>query len=252
MAWVKVYERVIGPKLRSLAKEVGCSQNEALGCLVRLWLWGINNADSAGMIIGGDENDIEDVLGSGIDGRYTAEAVVAAMKKTGWIDIDDTGIYLHDWDEWQSQWYKDANARRRDAERKRVARALRRNMNDVMPEPANASKDKPVKKAAPARKVYPEGFESFWSVYPRKTGKGDAYNKFCARVNDGWSEAELIEAATRYAEYVERNKTDEKYIKHPKTFLSETTPFTDYLKKEKPDKPPDSNSDDPYAEWRTQ
>ena len=39
MAWISVHEQVIGKKLRSLAKEIGCSQNEALGLLVRLWLW---------------------------------------------------------------------------------------------------------------------------------------------------------------------------------------------------------------------
>jgi len=48
MAWVKVYEAVIGPKLRTLANDIGCSQNEALGILVRLWVWGIRNVNAAG------------------------------------------------------------------------------------------------------------------------------------------------------------------------------------------------------------
>lgn len=252
MAWVKVYERVIGPKLRSLAKEVGCSQNEALGCLVRLWLWGISNADSSGRIVGGDEGDIVDVLSAGIDRQYTAESVVSAMKTTGWIDIDDNGIYLHDWDEWQSQWYKDANARRKDAERKRAARALQRSTTEATLDPHKSEPKKAAKKTVPIKKDYPEGFENFWSVYPKKVGKGEAYKKFCARVNDGWSEAELTEAASRYAECIERDKTDERYIKHPKTFLSETTPFTDYLRKDKPNLTVEANVDDPYAEWRSQ
>ena len=46
MAWISVHEQVIGGKLRSLAKEIGCSQNEALGILIRLWLWAINNASA--------------------------------------------------------------------------------------------------------------------------------------------------------------------------------------------------------------
>lgn len=52
MAWISVHEQVVGGKLRTLAKELNCSQNEALGMLVTLWLWGINNADSEGRIIG--------------------------------------------------------------------------------------------------------------------------------------------------------------------------------------------------------
>lgn len=250
MAWVKVYERVIGPKLRNLAKEVECSQNEALGCLVRLWLWGIHNADADGRIIGGDEEDVVAVLSVGMDSKYTAKDVAAAMKKTGWIDIDGDGIYLHDWDDWQSQWYRDVETRKRDAERKRIARA--RNRDNPLPkeEPKERKPAETVKK--PGKKEYPEGFEKFWTVYPRKVGKGEAYKKFCARVKDGWSEAELIEAATRYAESVRQKKTDEEFIKHPKTFLSDTTPFTDFLKKKETTRPmPAIDSDDPYADWRT-
>ena len=50
MAWISVHEQVIGGKLRNLAKEIGCSQNEALGVLIRLWLWAINNAGKDGVI----------------------------------------------------------------------------------------------------------------------------------------------------------------------------------------------------------
>lgn len=45
MAWVSVHDNVIGGKLRELAKEIGRTQEEALGILVSLWLWGLNNAD---------------------------------------------------------------------------------------------------------------------------------------------------------------------------------------------------------------
>ena len=76
---------------------------------------------------------------------------------------------------------------------------------------------------------YPKDFEEFWSIYPRKVDKGNAYKKYKARINDGWKESELMEAASNYAEQVKRDRTEAKYIKHPKTFLSETTPFQDYL-----------------------
>ena len=41
MAWVSVHDNVIGGKLRELAKEINCTQEEALGILVSLWLWGL-------------------------------------------------------------------------------------------------------------------------------------------------------------------------------------------------------------------
>ena len=96
---------------------------------------------------------------------------------------------------------------------------------------------------------YPEGFEKFWDAYPRKVGKGEAYKKYCARVNDGWGENELLEAAVAYAVSVEQNKTDKQFIKHPKTFLSDATPFTDYLKHAEPTVSTTA-SNDPYADWR--
>ena len=58
---------------------------------------------------------------------------------------------------------------------------------------------------------------------------GNAYKKYQARLNDGYSDAELLTAATNYANQCQRDKTETKFIKHPKTFLSDTMPFTDFL-----------------------
>lgn len=76
-------------------------------------------------------------------------------------------------------------------------------------------------------------FEDFWSVYPRKKEKAKAYKCYQARLKDGWSPDELLEAATNYAEECKRDKTEEKYTKLGATFLSATTPFADHLKKDK-------------------
>lgn len=105
MAWISVHEQVVGGKLRTLAKELNCSQNEALGMLVTLWLWGINNADSEGKIIGATRADIAKVLYVGLNEEIDPLKAVDALITTGWIDLD-TDLYLHDWGEWQEQWYK--------------------------------------------------------------------------------------------------------------------------------------------------
>lgn len=243
MAWVKVYEAVIGPKLRTLANDIGCSQNEALGILVRLWLWGIRNVSSSGEIIGGNESDIEFVVQTGLDNRYSPKNIVCSLKKSGWLDVEGDCVYLHDWGEWQSQWYKDAERRGKDAERKRAERARKKAAAPSIPA------DTPAPPRASQKASYPEGFEKFWGAYPRKIGKGDAYKKYCARVNDGWSEKELIDAAVSYAVSVEQNKTDPKFIKHPKTFLSDSTPFVDYLRRGESERSAPA-IDDPFAEWR--
>lgn len=100
-------------------------------------------------------------------------------------------------------------------------------------EKANDQKPEELKLEEPNRKQkraeYGTEFEQFWLIYPRKTGKGEAYKKYKARLNDGWAEEQLLEAARAYAEKTQREHTDPVYIKHAKTFLSDSTPFIDFL-----------------------
>lgn len=268
MAWISVHEQVIGGKLRNLTKEIGCSQNEALGILVRLWLWAINNAGKDGFIVGADKEDVAEIINIGIDKRYSANDVIDALIATNWIDMEN-GLYIHDWEEWQEQWYKAIEVRERDAARKREERKLKRMAKQmaeqsIPPEKPTSAEDMeqdlpnphlniPLEEAPKQKSAeYLKDFEAFWEVYPRKVGKGEAYKKYKARLNDGWSEAELLEAAKNYASRVAMERTEQKYIKHAKTFLSENTPFKDFLPKDRGIEQQVSadDIDDPYAEWR--
>ena len=55
----------------------------------------------------------------------------------------------------------------------------------------------------------------------------------------------ILDKTMEYAEECKRTRKESKFIKHPATFFSETTPFTDYLKKKedtiKPEIPDGSN-----------
>lgn len=261
MAWISVHEQVIGGKLRELSKEIGCSQNEALGLLVRLWLWGINNADSKGLIIGADKADVAEILNVGIDKRYAPEKVVDALIETRWIDFEDGILFIHDWEEWQKQWYKALEVRARDASRKRKERLRKKNSDmqiahaeqekgmeeDIKtPDHINPPEEDGKKQPSPS---YTKEFEEFWNVYPRKVGKGEAYKKYRTRLKDGWRPDELKQAAEKYSETCQREHTEQKFIKHAKTFLSDATPFKDYLPKVEVNSGGYDDSD-PYSDWR--
>ena len=86
----------------------------------------------------------------------------------------------------------------------------------------------------PKRNDYPKDFEAFWADYPRKADKGMAYRKYQARLKDGFSPEEMWQAARNYKMECDRNHTDMKYIKHPKTFLGDATPFVDYIRRSEP------------------
>lgn len=272
MAWISVHEQVIGGKLRNLAKEISCSQNEALGLLIRFWLWGINNADKDGLIGWADKKDVAEILNIGIDDRYDSEKVVDALIAANWIDMEE-GLYIHDWAEWQEQWYKAIQVRERDAARKREERRKKRvaagnkvfdvstveetgtekGMEEILPMPKLIYPSDNAKKSDKIEEKYPErGFKEFWEIYPRKVGKGEAYSKYKARVKSGWKPEELLEAAKNYASKIARERTESKYIKHPSTFLSATEPFVDYLPSKKEyDSVAVSEHDEenPYVGW---
>ena len=95
---------------------------------------------------------------------------------------------------------------------------------------------------------YSTEFECFWEVYPRKSDKGEAYKKYLTRLKDGWSPEQLLTAAKKYRAQIITNRTDQKYIKLCKTFLSDTTPFTDYLTRTERQGAKE-DTDNPYEEW---
>lgn len=254
--WISVHDNVIGGKLRKLAKEIGCSQNEALGLLIRLWLWGLNNADKEGKLIEADMEAIADVLSVGLDKQYDSEDAVAALVETEWIDVIGEDIYIHDWTEWQMQWNKLKELQEQNAERQRRWRNKKREMaNTEAAQAVKSSPEEPKEPVKPKHEKKPSGyipaFEEFWKSYPRKVGKGEAYKKYQARLHDGYSEEELLEAAINYAAKCASEKTEDKYIKHAKTFLSDTLPFTDYIrpKQQSQEEPQGNDDENPFGKY---
>lgn len=267
MAWVSVHDNVIGGKLRDLAKELGCTQEEALGILISLWLWGLNNADKDGKLMSADKEDVLEAFSVRLASSLGVD-LVDTLVKTRWMDEPEPGaLYIHDWDQWQEQWYKAMERREKDAKRKAESRKVKRAVTD--PAPADAAKpadQTPKAESADAEGTaegaggvppqrpkdpkYPPAFETFWAAYPRKVDKGEAHKKYRARRNDGYSDEELLEAANAYALRCKKDKTDRKYIKHPKTFLSDSLPFLTYLREKKPTpEEQEPQGGNPFEDW---
>lgn len=74
-------------------------------------------------------------------------------------------------------------------------------------------------------------FEQFWDVYPRKKEKARAYKCYLARLKDGFSEDELLQAAVNYANECKKQKTDERYIKLAATFIGVNSSFVDWIER---------------------
>lgn len=238
MAWISVDQKLIGGKLRTLYKSIGCSRNEAIGILITLWLWGVDNAETDGLIPSADRRDIAEVLKSGMSENLDSEFVVGCLIENGWIDVNAGCFYLHDWSEWRAYYNRYVRDRQNNSDRQARYKARHReeyngesnvisnvsDNGDGSPEngsPKKVSENKPDK--------YGKDFEEFWAVYPRKVDKGQCFKKYKARINDGYSKDELLEAAHNYAEQCRKQRTDQQFIKHGKTFLGDTLSFTDYI-----------------------
>lgn len=234
MAWISVHNTIYGPKLRDLYKALSCSEFEAVGILIAFWHWGLENADREGLILSADKEDISRYLfGRATGCDIKCLKIVDVLIETGWIDKRENNLYIHDWGTWQEQWYKAVEKRKSDADRKREKK--KRGETSAIPAEKQKSlkvgSSKSERSGTSEEKVekYSEEFERFWSVYPRKVDKGNAYKKFLARTKEGWSGEEIVEAAQKYSAECKRLHTEQQYIKHPKTFLSDALPFKDYL-----------------------
>jgi hypothetical protein len=86
-------------------------------------------------------------------------------------------------------------------------------------------------KRKPSAEEYPPGFESLWAAYPRQKEKKAALAKWRATIKKGASEAELLAAAEAYAADCRLKGTEERYVKHPATFLGPAEPWRDWTQK---------------------
>ena len=75
---------------------------------------------------------------------------------------------------------------------------------------------------------YTPAFESFWEAYPRKVSKGASAKKFHAALAGGVTAEKIIEAAKAYADKIERDGTEQKYVKHASAWLNQGCWDDDY------------------------
>ena len=85
------------------------------------------------------------------------------------------------------------------------------------------------RRAGRGRHDYTPEFEQFWAAYPRRVEKLGAFAAWKGRIKEAVKPEDLIRAASAYARQCTRERTEERHIKHPKTFLGRTRPYEDYL-----------------------
>lgn len=179
----------------------------------------------------------------------TVEKALSVFRKLELIEILDNGaIYMMDIQNFIGQSSTEADRQREYYNRVKNEKALlQASGNGTLILPPKESENEAEKSEGKSNKAiskFSTDFEELWSVYPRKVDKAQAYKKYKARLEDGFSYEQLLMAVRNYAEQCKRDRTEDKFIKHGKTFLGESTPFLDYLPKNAPTGYKDSVNDD--------
>lgn len=176
----------------------------------------------------------------------TVEKALDVFEKLALIEkLDNGAIYMMDIQNFIGTSSTEADRQRMYYNRVKNEKALLQAPADVKPAalPMDSGEAKPEAKSNKAIGNYTPDFEELWQEYPRKVDKAQAYKKYKARLEDGYSHEQLLAAVRNYAAQCRRDRTEDKYIKHGKTFLGESTPFLDYLPKDQPQETPELADD---------
>ena len=221
------------PKTVELCNHLECSKGEAIGNLASMWYWCMGFADESGLL---PKITVADIEGFMYDtcrrGKVTPHEFVSALLEMGWIENKDGSLYIHDWAYWQRYWYKYKRKREKDRETKRVQSEKKKSETPVVQGPVLVKKETPPKPVKKSKPDYTDDFEKFWSIYPRKDAKEEAFKKFSARLKEDTTADQMIQAARNYVEDIKNKHTEPQYIMQAKRFVGPNHDFIDYLPKE--------------------
>lgn len=122
MSWLKVEQSLITHrKTAALARTLKISRDQAIGHLITLWSWCLDNADREGNLTGVIAPELADAA----HWQGKPEVLLAALKDTGWVEVDNNNIRIHDWQDYTGQ-LSDKRAENRERQTKyRLRNALR-------------------------------------------------------------------------------------------------------------------------------
>ena len=119
-----VKEQILDIAAMNVARQLHCSQNEAIGLIVRYWMWNVKVMDSNGNVPYTSREEVADVLIRGKCDAYTAEEAVDALISTKLISKENGMLQAEDWLKWQAmiisakKLREDNNQRQRDYRRR--------------------------------------------------------------------------------------------------------------------------------------
>jgi hypothetical protein len=118
MSWIESHQSLARHrKTLALVALLKVDRHKLIGHLQELWWWGLDNADSSGLVGQVASESLAQAAGWRV---YDAEHFVQALVTVGFVDVVEDGYVLHDWYEYAG---KLNDQREKNRERMRSARA---------------------------------------------------------------------------------------------------------------------------------
>ena len=127
LAWIEVHQHLKEHrKTRKFKNLMGITRAQAMGHLVMLWLWGIDNTDDCGIIQDADNDDIA----MACDYHGDSQTIVNSLIEAGFLEKDEKGekLFIHDFEDYIGK-LRTYKRRHREAQ-KRYSDKSKGNPND--------------------------------------------------------------------------------------------------------------------------
>lgn len=235
MAWIEVHQHLKEHrKTRKLKNLMGVTRAQAMGHLVMLWLWGIDNTDDYGIIQDADHEDIAIAC----DYHGDSQVIINSLIEAGFLEKEASGkLFIHDFEDYIGK-LRAHKKRHREAQ-KRYAEKSKSNTNDDHADShADGQADSPndglkianltvpyltVPSPIPKKDIE-DFFDSAWKLYPKKEGKGQVSKT----QKDKLYKIGIEEIGRAVARYIQSKEgTDKKFLQNGSTFFN--SGYIDYM-----------------------
>lgn len=213
-------------KTKRFARLLGVSKNEAIGLLVRLWVWALTNATADGALPGVDKLDIADALSF-----EDADMLLNSLMESGFIDESCGEYSLHDWSDYSGKYEakkeqdrtRQRNKRDRERQEKQNHAEVTRTTEDGHAEvtPQNRREETIlVPPYNPPKGEADQRFSEFYAAYPRKQAKQAACKAWDKLKPDADTFAALMSALEVQKRSPDWQREEGRFIPYPATWLN--------------------------------
>lgn len=204
------------PEILFMSAKTGLHTDTIIGKCFRVWRW-FDQHTSEGHARGVTNVTLLSLIGHSDD----SEKFLSCMVDVGWLVETEDGISLPNFD-----YHNGETAKSRALATKRKQKQRSKSHDDVTEE-SRPDRDKTVTREEKRReevkqpKSSPDGFDEFWSAYPRKSAKGSA-EKAWSKIRPNADLLKTIIAAVESAKLSPQwQKDDGQFIPHPATWLNQ-------------------------------